>query len=219
MNPESVNAYMQWGLRHYRQLITVISLMTLTVLTLQQSYDIYSESAYKKKLIEQNNIFNASTANDDKPLAKLSDFELLFGSSQRKDIQNTLSDIPKTQLNLSLHGALGNVKGSVKRDAYAKGSAIIQSNNTEKVYEVGDRLPGGATLSEVHSTYVVINRDGHLEKLAFPKPGHTASGINPVMPSRGPSHTSVNADYTLPSGSNSLEGQMKKLKDQLQKVE
>ncbi|WP_330925463.1 type II secretion system protein N [Candidatus Sororendozoicomonas aggregata] len=211
MNLAVANAFIQWGLRHYRQIITVIFLVVFTALIFQQSYGIYAESVYKNKLIKQKEIYNAGASNSNKSLVKLSDFDLLFGSSQRKDTQKSPSDIPKTQLNLALLGALGSVKGG----ASGKGSAIIQSNNMEKVYQVGDKLPGGATLSEVHSTHVVINRDGHLEKLAFPKPGPAASGLKPVTPS----HASVNDDYTMPSNSESLEWRMLRLREQLQKAE
>ena len=109
--------------------------------------------------------------------------------------------------------------GTLKREGVTKGSAIIQSNNLEKVYQIGERLPGGATLSEVHSTYVVIDRNGQFEKLAFPELSRTASGLKPVSPSRIPSHTSPNADYTQPSGNDSLEDRMRQLKEQLKKAE
>ncbi len=214
MKAATANIYIQWGLKHHRQLLVILLLIVLGTLIFQQAHDIYIEINHKNSLIKQKDI-SSNHSSPNSPSITLNDFKLLFGINQRQDIKKVSADIPKTQLNLTLHGALGNLK----KEGATKGSAIIQSNNLEKLYQVGERLPGGATLSEVHSNYVVIDRNGQFEKLAFPELSLTASGLKPVPPSRIPSYTSSNADYTQPSGNDSLEDRMRQLKEQLKKAE
>ena len=92
-----------------------------------------------------------------KPLA-LHEFPLLFGEAKAKP-KPQLTEIPKSNLNLVLRGALAG-------DSDSTSSAIIQgSDGQDRFYQVGDPIPGGAILQSVHSTYVVINQGGHPQKL------------------------------------------------------
>jgi general secretion pathway protein C len=45
---------------------------------------------------------------------------------------------------------------------------IAAPNMPAKVYQVGDTLPGNATIERIAKEYVVINDNGTLEKLALP---------------------------------------------------
>lgn len=62
------------------------------------------------------------------------------------------------------------------------GSAIVEAEGGQPArnYRPGDALPGGATLAEVHSDHIVLEREGHRETLAFPLPGSSGASAEAV---------------------------------------
>ena len=73
------------------------------------------------------------------------------------------TDAPDTKLNLSLRGVMA-------YDPQAAALAIISAaSGEEKVYGVGDELPGAATLEEVLEDRVILKRNGRLETLRLPE--------------------------------------------------
>ena len=71
--------------------------------------------------------------------------------------------IPKTTLKFVLKGVLRNELAQLS-------SAIIQAQTgQDKLYKIGDNLPGGSQLKAVYSGYVIINHHGKDQKLAFPE--------------------------------------------------
>jgi general secretion pathway protein C len=70
----------------------------------------------------------------------------------------------ETRLNLVLRGVIA-------ADQMSMSSAIIAQGNSgqEDVYGVGDKLPGGVSVSEVHPEHVMLERGGHLEILRLVK--------------------------------------------------
>lgn len=73
--------------------------------------------------------------------------------------------MPNTILQWSLKGLYSGTEPS-------QGSAIISvPGKTDRVYLVGDKLPGGAILSGVYGDRVVIERSGQLEVLKFATKG------------------------------------------------
>lgn len=96
------------------------------------------------------------------PIAEIIDLAL-FGSL-KKDQQNVPKQqhIPKTNLKLVLKGTFSHT------DSEQAGALIATSKRERaKLYAVDDKLPGNATLKEVHSSHVVLSRGGRLEKLLF----------------------------------------------------
>lgn len=83
-----------------------------------------------------------------------------------------------TRLPLALRGVLA-----------GSGLALISaSGQAEKVYRVGDDLPGGARLRAVHEDHVLLERAGVLERLALPKEGlqsaaPAVASVTPTAPS------------------------------------
>ncbi len=89
----------------------------------------------------------------------------LFGVAARNTPQKVeaQADAPDTQLNLELRGVLA-------YDPEASALAIIsEGRGEEKVYGIGDELPGSATLEEVLADHVILKRNGRLEKLRLPE--------------------------------------------------
>ncbi len=88
----------------------------------------------------------------------------LFGKMERTDVSKPTTKAPKTRLNLVLRGVIA-------ADPMPLSLAIIAQgkNGKEDVYAVGDKMPGGITIEEVHADHVVLNRGGRLESLQLVK--------------------------------------------------
>lgn len=88
------------------------------------------------------------------PLAKLH----LFGVYAAN-----LDDLPTTQLQLTLEGTI------VIPDMPAQSRALIASPSAPaEVYQVGNSVPGNASVTRIAKHYVVLDYNGTLEKLALP---------------------------------------------------
>ncbi len=115
------------------------------VAPLQQS----NKSAVNKQA-QQNNFRQLTSAN-------------LFGVSE-KAVSQKQTKAPETKLNLTLKGVLA-------AKPMERASAIIAQGKSgkEDIYSVGDRVPGGVLIKEIHPDYVVLERNGQLETLKLQK--------------------------------------------------
>jgi len=93
----------------------------------------------------------------------------LFGKedpqAKAKPVPKKIIEAPTTPLALTLQGTfLGKSK--------TEGSfAIISSSDDEQaMYQIGDEIPGGATLYSVEPFRVILERNGRHESLALPRP-------------------------------------------------
>ena len=89
----------------------------------------------------------------------------LFGDPAKPKTESKPSteDAPDTPLNLSLKGVLA-------YDPQEGAMAIIsQGSGDEKVYRVGDDVPGNAKLAEVYPDRVILERGGRYETLRLPE--------------------------------------------------
>lgn len=95
----------------------------------------------------------------------------LFGvaESTPATLQAAAANAPETRLNLKLRGILAADEAALSR-------AIISSGNQDKVYAVGDTLPGGAAVEAVLADKVLLRRAGRLETLRLPR-NDAESGI------------------------------------------
>ncbi|HHH47260.1 MAG TPA: type II secretion system protein GspC [Thiotrichales bacterium] len=72
-------------------------------------------------------------------------------------------DAPETRLNLVLRGVLASGSKALAR------AIIAEDRGEEKMYKVGDRLPGNAELVEILSDRVILRRGGRHETLRLPR--------------------------------------------------
>jgi len=79
--------------------------------------------------------------------------------------KQNLADLPKTQLPLHLQGI-----EQVVASEQASRVLIADSNQPTKVYQVGDRVPGGAVVQHIFRDHVILNNNGRLENLYLPIP-------------------------------------------------
>jgi general secretion pathway protein C len=70
--------------------------------------------------------------------------------------------VPETRLNLTLLGVIAS-------SAVGTAKAIISdASGNEEFYSIGMQVPGGASLEEIHSDYVMLKRNNRLEILRLP---------------------------------------------------
>lgn len=105
----------------------------------------------------------------------------LFGQESSSAVSASVQEvIPKTRLNLTLRGVFVADNGG--------GAIIATAGGKEQYYAVNAKLPGGATLKEVHPYNVVLLRSGNLETLELPKKsietGRSSSSVSARRPVR-----------------------------------
>lgn len=133
----------------------------------------------------------------------------LFGVAGKTNTAKT-TKAPETKLNLVLRGVLA-------ADPMKTASAIIArgKNGKEEIYGIGDKLPGGVSIKEIHPEHVILERQGQLETLRLPKESggfkltNSATSFNTTQ-SKSPANTLSNirenimknptsfAEYALP---------------------
>lgn len=87
----------------------------------------------------------------------------LFGvTGQIKTTKTTRA--PETRLNLVLKGVLAAVPMTTASAIIARGK-----KGKEEIYVIGDKLPGGVIIKEIHPEYIVLERKGQLETLRLPR--------------------------------------------------
>jgi len=87
----------------------------------------------------------------------------LFGEMQSAAVPRP-SKAPETRLNLVLRGVIAAEPMSLSHAIIARGK-----NGKEEVYAVGDKMPGGVAVEEVHPDHVILNRGGQFETLQLVK--------------------------------------------------
>lgn len=98
--------------------------------------------------------------NDNEVIASLSTSHL-FGQSLSK-----LGDMPITNLQLSVTGI---VKVTTQPSNSISKAYISISGQPSKIYQMGDSLPYGVKVYEITTDAVILENDGHLEKLPLPR--------------------------------------------------
>lgn len=84
----------------------------------------------------------------------------LFGKAEAKKEADAPIDAPETQLNLKLRGLY-----AVESDEEAGLALIASGSAAEKLYSVGEKVPGNTRLKAVYPSHVVLERNGKFETL------------------------------------------------------
>jgi len=104
----------------------------------------------------------AQTANYDLNAIKAAN---LFGEYQAVAVAEPIeevTDAPDTTLNLNLHGTL-------LSDITVQSRAIIEVDNKDKVFSIGDEIQNNVSLYSVEATQVIIDNRGRKEALRLPR--------------------------------------------------
>ena len=193
---------------NYHRLAVAVIALTMVLSIGFQSLDFYQ--AINPNVIDPTNQSRKNII--DNSLISSEDFQLLFGFNDSEVTDSRNQEIPLTKMNLILRGALSGIDNK----EYA--SAIIQTANQDKLYEVGDALPGGAFLHQVHSDHIVIKRGNRLEKLYFPETARDTRTLYEHQPALQASAESPNPGSPDLPNDVSLDQRMQDLRDRLQEA-
>jgi len=112
----------------------------------------------------------------------------VFGVSEKTIVQKQ-TKAPETKLNLTLKGVLAATPMKMASAIIAQGK-----NGKEDIYGIGDKIPGGVTIKEIHPDHVMLERNGRLETLKLQK----ISGIGNLNASMKP-YTGTSRMYSSAS--------------------
>ena len=124
------------------------------------------------------NVATTSTAIDVEALANAH----LFGEAKVEEtpVDTAVVDAPETRLSLKLRGVVAD------EDPKTGIAMVVDNRNDEKMYRVGDQVPGGAKLHAVYEDRVILNRSGALETLSLPKDFQGTPGARTTRARRTP---------------------------------
>lgn len=200
--------------RHKNNQTLIIILMMVVAMFLSIGIQAFNFYQIINSTRLQNNTENKTIVKKYPSTMKSEDFDLLFGFNNSHEITQNNKEIPVTKMNLILRGILSGFENK-KYD-----SAIIQTSNQDRLYEIGDALPGGVILHQVYSDHIVIKRGTRFEKLYFPE---TASDSRTFQEFRPVAEASPEAVEQRPGNHDypddmSLEQRMQDLREKLQEV-
>lgn len=128
----------------------------------------------------------------------------VFGVSEKAIVQKQ-TKAPETRLNLTLKGVLAAKPMKMASAIIAQGK-----NGKEDIYGIGDKMPGGVTIKEIHPEFVMLERNGRLETLKLQK----VSGIENLKTSAA---SGFNAGGTQANLSGSPEAALKQIRNNILK--
>ena len=99
----------------------------------------------------------------------------LFGQAEAEAVNDIPEELPETSLQLTLRGVIAAPDMAIAR------AIVADPAGKDNFYKVGDTLPGNATLSEIHSDRIIIQRGGRYETLTLPKASLDMGGL-PAAP-------------------------------------
>ena len=91
---------------------------------------------------------------------KVSDLELFGKATETKAVQQVLN-APTTTLNLELRGVF------IAEDKLQSTAIVGERKKSGELFQIGDRLPGNATLAAVFEDHIILRRGSRIEKLMF----------------------------------------------------
>jgi type II secretory pathway component PulC len=176
-----LNMVERFGLTHLSQAAIIgMTAMSLAAVALSVSQSLMQDSHHANSSSSSRQQFPAVDLN-------LVSQAHLFGAIG-KGAAPSSEQLPSTQLQWVLQGVFTGADPT-------SGSAIILAGEQKaQLYNSGQRLPGGAQLTEVHADHVVINVDGHLETLRFPTISSSFTEPTPPTPSQAEPVMSVAGD-------------------------
>ncbi|GAA4647975.1 hypothetical protein GCM10023116_02370 [Kistimonas scapharcae] len=209
MNNEVLDKSLNLLAKHQSSIILAVLTIGMLATLAVQSFNLYRTLQGPPEVSDI-----ANDSNTSQKTFVLADFSFLFGEGQESNTQLSTQELPKTSLNLTLRGALAG-------DTTTDSSAIIQDGSgQDRFYRIGDSLPGGAVLDQVHPHYIVIRYHGALQKLVFPEITHdkvletVSHPQTPPMPKEMPG---LSDQYQ--ENAKALEDRMEQLRQRLEQAQ
>lgn len=118
-----------------------------------------------------------------------------------------LESLPETKLELTLRGAFA------AADENEAGAIIEDDKQVAAQYNVGDELPGNATLNAIYPDRVVLSRNGLLETLYFPVNDFSDEGVGTRVNRSASSAASAAAPVNDPDAEKRREAIRKRIRE------
>ena len=119
---------------------------------------------------------------------------------------------PTTRLNWVLQGVFTGASPNL-------GSAIIVTGGAPaKLYRAAQRLPGGATLEEVHPDHVVLQQEGRREMLRFPSIADLSTSSSASLSIATHSTAPTTTHKQAPTGSATLQQRRELVRQRLEQL-
>jgi len=158
-NPENL----QLALKKAPMVISVVLLIACAHVLSQITWALLAESESEQSASMAKSAARVTAKNNDQQAFRELTAANLFGiAGQTKTSGPTKA--PETRLNLVLRGVFAAIP-------MTNASAIIGRGKSgkEEIYGIGDKLPGGVSIKEIHPEHVILDRGGQLETLRMPK--------------------------------------------------
>ncbi len=139
--------------------MTGVLMVVLMSLSVANTVLFFIENLSEEDLAPARAAQPASTASQASESIDLASLNLFGRVREREDAQ--VVDAPETKLNLELQGVF------TTADRELSTAIVAEGNKPGELYQIGDRLPGNAMLTDVFETYILIKRGDRVEKLMF----------------------------------------------------
>ena len=146
--------------KHGPKIALICSILILLLFLISSGINLRAQEKTKAKNYANQPIEAINTRK--RPTYKINDVisANLFGNPKPAKV---IKNAPKTTLNLTLEGILSATDANLAR-------AIISSKRKSELYSVGDEIKGaGASIKEIRSQEVILNRNGAIESLPIKK--------------------------------------------------
>ena len=157
-NPAVIQKYNQ----RLAAIVSLLLIVACAYLLVEMTWMFFPQNEESVVPVKQKIMATANNRTQQNSFRKLTAANI-FGVSKKAVTQKS-TKAPETKLNLTLKGVLA-------AKPMERASAIIAKGKSgkEDIYGVGDRMPGGVLIKEIHSEYVVLERSGQLETLRLQK--------------------------------------------------
>ena len=162
-----------------------VALLTFAALNTYNSYRITQETTQGSDTVLHDRA-SPQPSTSSVNLGQIPGWHLFGDKAQQPKVvkKKEVINAPTTPLALTLQGTF------LSRSKTGGSWAIISSSDNEQaMYQVGDEIPGGATLFAVEPFQVILERNGRHESLPLPRPSMNdnpqASMVNDSQPIMG----------------------------------
>ena len=191
--------------------IQLILLLSILYMLSNFSWVLWEFFLPKKPIVIVSSSVNSSQSSAESTnIAKLTNLNL-FGNTQAVTaIETEEFDAPITRLKLKLRGVYASVDNS---DA----SAMIEANNKQDIYKIGNKLPGaaGLKLHQIFSDRVIMSRGNKYETLLIEDFGGSGDSVIKSAPSKVSSNSNSKGRVVDKRKDQKLSNDLSKLRSKL----
>ncbi len=157
INREQVESYLISSKGQLLAMVLAVIFLGLSILVLFQAFELFFSQPQFNKTKNPTLVSNQKTTLSKETLSDLHLFGIYIPKS------DDLNNLPESQLNLDLEGVFVSVPENLSQ------AVLSVPGGAQKVYYVGDKIPGNAKLYRVLPDKVIILHNGQLQTLLLPE--------------------------------------------------